>query len=83
MNQRGGKPVLIELPEERAGELMVFRTFEDVSYGFSHEHPTAGSYCGQSKESLSPDREQLISISIKKGASAPFFLYPCRRWTKD
>jgi len=30
---KGGKPVLIELPEERAGELMVFRTFEDVSYG--------------------------------------------------
>lgn len=28
----GGAPMKVQLPEERAGELMVFRTFEGVSY---------------------------------------------------
>ena len=29
----GGSPKRVKLPEERAGELLVFRTFESVSYG--------------------------------------------------
>ena len=29
----GGTPVKIQLPEERAGELLIFRTFDAVSYG--------------------------------------------------
>ena len=29
----GGPPVKVELPEERAGEVLVFRTFDKVSYG--------------------------------------------------
>ena len=29
----GGGPKRVKLPEERAGELLVFRTFESVSYG--------------------------------------------------
>ncbi len=28
----GGTPVMVQLPEERAGELLVFRTFENVSF---------------------------------------------------
>ena len=29
----GGAPVKVRLPEERAGEILVFRTFDQVSYG--------------------------------------------------
>lgn len=29
----GGAPMLVQLPEERAGELLVFRSFDAVSYG--------------------------------------------------
>ena len=29
----GGEPMLVELPEERAGDLLIFRTFDSVSYG--------------------------------------------------
>jgi hypothetical protein len=29
----GGAPIKVMLPEERAGELLVFRTFDSVSYG--------------------------------------------------
>lgn len=29
----GGQPVTVQLPEERAGELMIFRSFDAVSYG--------------------------------------------------
>ena len=29
----GGAPMTVELPEERAGELLIFRTFDSVSYG--------------------------------------------------
>jgi hypothetical protein len=29
----GGTPVTVQLPEERAGEVLIFRTFDAVSYG--------------------------------------------------
>ncbi len=29
----GGAPVTVQLPDERAGEVLVFRTFDQVSYG--------------------------------------------------
>jgi LysM domain len=29
----GGEPVMVQLPEERAGEILVFRAFDAVSYG--------------------------------------------------
>lgn len=29
----GGRPITVQLPEERAGELMIFRSFDAVSYG--------------------------------------------------
>lgn len=29
----GGAPVMVQLPDERAGELLIFRTFDAVSYG--------------------------------------------------
>ena len=29
----GGDPMLVQLPEERAGNLLIFRTFDSVSYG--------------------------------------------------
>jgi len=28
----GGTPVMVQLPEERAGELLIFRTFENISF---------------------------------------------------